>query len=112
MAPQVVAIMKTVIKRRARMRRHAASASPRIPYELWSLGTPRRAPASQHGSRALRNRARRPGSNRHRNLTDGVSMTRFALIFLLLGSAIAIADPNPSSNETGDAAGGTGSGSG
>jgi hypothetical protein len=31
-------------------------------------------------------------------------MTRLALLFLLLGSAIAIADPSPSSNEAADPA--------
>ena len=39
-------------------------------------------------------------------------MTRFALLFVLLGSAVAIADPAPSSNETDAAAAGTGGGSG
>lgn len=39
-------------------------------------------------------------------------MTRFALLFLLLGSAIAIADPSPSSDPTDATAPGTGSGSG
>jgi len=39
-------------------------------------------------------------------------MTRLALLFVLIGSAIAVADPAPTSNEPADATAGTGSGSG